>query len=144
LEAGADDGLSRPFTLRELAASVRTVVRRTSRQLLPEEILQLGDLVLDAGRYQVTFRGRTTDFSVPEFRILWFLALHRGRILKRHEIVKGSLGGEATSSDRVVDVHLVGIRRKLGPELIETIPGIGYRLKDPIRRHLKGWKSGNA
>jgi DNA-binding response OmpR family regulator len=128
-EAGADDSMARPFTLRELTARVRALVRRSSRQGLPEKILQLGDLVLDAGRYQVAFQGKTVDLSVAEFQILWFLGLHPGRVLKRNEIVEGSFGAEAHPRDRIVDVYMVSIRQKLEPGLIQTISGIGYRLR---------------
>src|SRR5579862_1305575 len=136
-EAGADDSLSRPFTLRELTARVRALVRRSSRQALPEKILQLGDLVLDAARYQVTFQGKTVDLSVAEFQILWFLGLHPGRVLKRNEIVEGSFGTEAHPRDRIVDVYMVSIRQKLEPDLIQTISGMGYRLRVRTPRQAK-------
>jgi DNA-binding response OmpR family regulator len=144
LEAGADDSLVRPFTLRELTARVGALVRRSSRQVLPEKILQLGDLVLDAGRYQVTFRGKTVDLNVAEFQILWFLGLHPGRVLRRNEIVEGSFGTEAHPRDRIVDVYMVSIRQKLGPELIQTISGIGYRLRDRRARCVGPAKEGRA
>jgi two-component system alkaline phosphatase synthesis response regulator PhoP len=137
LEAGADDTLVRPYTLREFTARVRALVRRTSRQVLPEKILQRGDLVLDAGRYQVTFQGKTVDLSVAEFQILWFLSLHPGRVLSRNEIVEGCFGTAVLPRVRIVDVYMVSIRQKLGPELIQTISGVGYRLRDRGRRPAK-------
>ena len=135
LEAGADDYVTKPFSPRELLARIRAVMRRAATRPPPLEVVQVGDLVIDVGRYQITFRGKPLAVTVAEFKILRFMATRPGRVLTRAEVIEGALGGSADGLSRTVDVHLAAIRKKLGPgtDLIETVRGVGYKLVDAGR-----------
>jgi DNA-binding response OmpR family regulator len=131
-EAGADDYMVKPFSPRELVARVRAVMRRAASRPVSQEVLQVGDLVIDAGRHQVTFRGKPVDLTAGEFRIVRFMAARPGRALSRQELIDGALGGSVDGLSRTVDVHLASIRRKLGrgAGVIDTVRGIGYRMAE--------------
>ena len=129
LEAGADDYMSKPFSPRELVARIKAVLRRVSLRPAPLETLQVGDLLIDVGRHQVTFQERPVRLTAGEFRILRLLAVRQGRVVSRSEIIDGALDGHVDGLSRTVDVHLAAIRRKLGRGgvMIQTVRGVGYR-----------------
>ena len=132
LEAGADDYMSKPFSPRELVARIKAVLRRVSLRPAPLETLQVGDLLIDVGRHQVTFQERPVRLTAGEFRILRLLAVRQGRVVSRSEIIDGALDGHVDGLSRTVDVHLAAIRRKLGRGgvMIQTVRGVGYRLSE--------------
>jgi DNA-binding response OmpR family regulator len=131
LEAGGDDYIVKPFSPRELIARIKAVLRRTSTKTV-SEVFQIGPLVVDVLRHQVTYRGHPVDLTAAEFRIVKFLASRPGRVLERAEIVEGALDGSVDGLSRTIDVHLASIRKKLGAggAQIETVRGVGYRLSD--------------
>lgn len=133
LEAGADDYMSKPFSPRELVARIKAVLRRVSVRPASLESVRVGDLEIDAGRHRVTFRGRIIPLTAGEFRILRFLAIRPGRVVRRTELLEGALRSHVDGLSRTVDVHLAAIRRKLGRGalVIETVRGVGYRLAEP-------------
>jgi len=135
LEAGADDYVTKPFSPRELLARIKAVMRRAATRPPPQEVVQVGDLVIDVARHQVTFRGKAVPVTVAEFKILRFMAARHGRVLSRAEVIEGALGGSADGLSRTIDVHLAAIRKKLGAAtgLIETVRGIGYKLVEAGR-----------
>ena len=96
--------------------------------------MQAGDLLIDIGRHQVTFRGRLLTLTMAEFSILRFMASRPGRVLKRTELIEGALGKSADGLSRTIDVHMAAIRRKLGRNsgFIETVRGVGYRMAEPL------------
>jgi DNA-binding response OmpR family regulator len=134
LEAGADDSVARPFGIRELVARLKAILRRLSFRPPADEVLQTGDLVIDIGRHQVTYRGRMLTLTMAEFSILRFMATRPGRVLKRAELIVGALGKSADGLSRTIDVHMAAIRRKLGrnSNFIETVRGVGYRMAEPL------------
>jgi len=137
LEMGADDYVTKPFSLRELISRIRAQLRRAYGDLAagaPGDLLYAGDLVIDRGRAQVWRGKRLLDLTPTEFRLLVFLARHPGQALSRAQMLDSVWGYDADVSDeRTVDVHIRRLREKVEldpsrPSLILTVPGIGYRL----------------
>jgi two-component system phosphate regulon response regulator PhoB len=135
LELGAADYVTKPFSPRVLIARLKAVLRRAAEADV-EAVLRVGPLVIHPGRHQVTTSSGPIDLTAAEFRIMHFLARRPGWVFTRHQLVEAAQGDEAFVQDRFVtdrsvDVHIVSLRRKLGPDsgLIETVRGVGYRLK---------------
>jgi two-component system alkaline phosphatase synthesis response regulator PhoP len=132
LELGADDYVTKPFSPRELAARIKAVLRRTSSQIPAKAVIRHGALTIDLTRREVSCNGKCVDVTASEFRLLHFLADHPGRVFSRSELIDGALGREVSVVDRTIDVHITGLRRKLGHwgDRIETVRGFGYRFKE--------------
>jgi two-component system response regulator QseB len=126
LDSGADDYLVKPFDLEELLARARAVIRRRAGRGSPE--LRYGALTLDPARRQVTFRGRAVALSAREFSLLEALMQEPGAVLSREKLEDALYGwGEEVGSNSV-EVHLHHLRRKLAPELVRNVRGVGYRI----------------
>lgn len=133
LELGADDYISKPFSPREVIARLRAVLRRgVPKEGGPRKRVEVGGVVLDRDRYEVTVAGEVVVFTRAEFRLLWTLASHPGRVYTRDDLVDRITGGDAMIIDRNVDVHVSSIRKKLGRDvkLIGTVRGVGYKCND--------------
>ena len=131
LELGADDYITKPFSVRELSARVRAVLRRAepSSSDPPGQIVRAGPLEMDPERHEVRIHGQPVELTLAEFRLLAALAGAPGRVFTRDQLLDRITGGQATIIDRNVDVHIRALRRKLGSEvdLIATIRGVGYK-----------------
>lgn len=126
LDLGADDYVVKPVDLEELAARLRSLVRRAHGQ--PEPALRCGDVELDPARRRVRLRGQPVQLSTREFDLLQALLLSAGRVLSREQLEQQlySWGHEVDSN--AVEVHIHHLRRKLYPELIRTLRGVGYAI----------------
>jgi two-component system phosphate regulon response regulator PhoB/two-component system alkaline phosphatase synthesis response regulator PhoP len=132
LELGADDYVTKPFSLKELAARIRAVLRRAEPAERPA-VLEIGaGLILDAERFEVRRDGTPLDLTSTEFRILRLLASKKGRVCSREQILDALWGNDKIVLDRTVDVHIKNLRNKLGPAagLIKNIRGVGYKVDE--------------
>jgi two-component system phosphate regulon response regulator PhoB len=137
LELGADDYLIKPFSVRVLLARVRALLRRMKEKdevsiESTERPIILGTLKIDTVRHEVSIANKIIDLTLAEFRILLSLSHHPGRVLTRNQLMSQALGEDHFSQDRSIDVHVSALRRKLGElgRQLETVRGVGYRLKD--------------
>jgi two-component system OmpR family response regulator len=137
LELGADDYLSKPFSPRELLARVRAVLRRLREPpaAAATELLRRGPLEMDLGRHRCTWRGREVVLTVTEFALLQALLGAPGKVFSRDDLVDRAWGHGHAITDRTIDSHVRRIRQKLGAvgaDPIETVYGIGYRLREDL------------
>jgi two-component system, OmpR family, response regulator len=133
LTLGGDDYLTKPFGLEELAARIRTVLRRT-RPAASGPVLVFADIELDQDSYEVRRRGHLIDLSPTEFRLLRYLMLNPGRVLTRAQLLAHVWDYDFGGSSTVVSTYVAYLRRKLaqyGPDVIHTQRGIGYSLRLP-------------
>jgi two-component system phosphate regulon response regulator PhoB len=133
LELGADDYIIKPFSPRVLLARIRAVLRRKRLEETEEgSILQVHDLTINPSRHEVLVAGKPMVLTATEFRILHFLARRPGWVFTRDQIITAVKGDDYPVTERSVDVQVVGLRKKLGDigNLIETVRGVGYRMKE--------------
>ena len=124
LDSGADDYVVKPVDLDELAARLRALVRRSKGEAAP--VLQVGALRLDPAARQVTFRGERVELQAREFAMLHELMLNAGRVLSREQLVERLYAWGEEIESNAIEVHVHHLRRKLAPEVIRTVRGVGY------------------
>jgi two-component system alkaline phosphatase synthesis response regulator PhoP len=131
LELGADDYITKPFSLKVLRARVKAVIRRTKStdNDRDDTVIQLRGLTIDPERHQLKIDDKSIDLTATEFRILYFLAHKPGWVFTRSQIVDAVRGEDYPVTDRTIDVHIVSLRKKLGEygTYISTVRGVGYR-----------------
>ncbi len=136
LELGADDYITKPFSLKVVIARIRTVLRRKSAKATGEnDIIHLREMVIHPGRQDVTLSGEPIVLTATEFRILHYLARRPGWVFSRAQIVEAIQGNDYPVTLRSIDTHIVRLRRKIdevgaNDEYIETVRGVGYRFRD--------------
>lgn len=131
LELGADDYVSKPFSVRELLARVKAVLRRTSTQVI-ESSYKFGEISIDFQKHEVLKSSKKIDLTLKEFELLEILIKNKGRVMTRDFLLDKIWGYEYVGETRTVDVHIRHLRQKIeeddkSPKFIETIRGIGYR-----------------
>jgi DNA-binding response OmpR family regulator len=142
LELGADDYLVKPFSMAELIARIRAVLRRTGPRAAPAatpaatSAIQIGDVTIDAAAHVATHAGRALDLPRREFDLLRMLMAHAGTVVHRNRLMDEVWGVDWFGSSKTLDVHIAGLRRRLGddaqePRYIHTVRGVGFRFSSP-------------
>jgi two-component system alkaline phosphatase synthesis response regulator PhoP len=134
LELGADDYVSKPFSVREMVARVKALLRRTERErdkAESEEVLTIGPLTIDPASYRVLRNGETIQLTALEFRLLFFLASRPNRVFSRDQLLDAVWGTERFVTPRSVDVYIRRLREKIEavpvrPKFLKTMRGAGY------------------
>ncbi|MFB2978996.1 response regulator transcription factor [Microseira sp. BLCC-F43] len=131
LESGADDYMTKPFSLEELVARVRLRLRDASAPKANEEmVLKVGDVTLDLRKRVVKQGDRTLDLSVREFALMEMFLRHPGQVLSRDSLLEHVWGYDYDPGSNIVDVYVGYLRKKLKGDYIETVRGIGYKLRN--------------
>ncbi|MBW1740085.1 MAG: response regulator [Deltaproteobacteria bacterium] len=132
LELGADDYVVKPFSTRELTLRVKRILKRLPADRGKEKVLKLGELVLDVDAHMVTIGEKRIELTLTEFKLLKELLLSRGRVRSRETLLNNVWGYSFEGYNRTVDTHIQRLRRKLRNhgQIIETVRGIGYMIKD--------------
>lgn len=143
LEIGADDYVIKPFSMRELLARIRAMLRRAGmmkqeassigKEAAPPTI-KIGDLEIDLARYQVSLGGSILELTLKEFDLLAFLVMNQGRVFSRDHLLEKVWGYDYAGGTRTVDVHIRWLRRKIevdpsSPKRLITVRGVGYKLE---------------
>jgi len=127
IDCGADDYVAKPFRMEELLARLRALIRRASGQVNPE--LRCGDLLLDPRAGKVTMEGASVRLTSHEFRVLSYLMHHPNRVVSQHELTEHIYAQHFDRDSNTLEVFIARLRRKLGPSVIETVRGLGYRIR---------------
>ena len=132
LELGADDYVTKPFSPRELATRVKTVLRRARATGPPRERVSAGSLELDASKHEARREGELLSLTAKEFDLLWFLASHPRKVFSRDQLMLRVWGYEAALDTGTVTVHVRRLREKIEdmpsqPRFLQTVWGVGYR-----------------
>lgn len=136
LELGADDYITKPFSVRELMARVKALFRRCHTSINADEtLIKCGDIVIDCNRHEVTKNGTKIDLPLKEYELLKLLALNPGIVMSRELLLEKVWGFDYFGETRTVDVHIRYLRQKIedddsNPTYIETVRGIGYKFAD--------------
>ena len=132
LQIGADDYVTKPFSVEVLLARVAAVLRRQPVGADERSVVRAGPIRIDRGRHTIEVDGLAVSVTLTEFRLLEALVGARSRVLSRDQLMTKAMGPDVAVTDRTIDVHITSLRRKLGPhrELVETVRGVGYRFAD--------------
>ncbi len=136
---GADDYITKPFSMKPLLARVSARLRRSEKDEAPRDLVKSGPFTLDLSRHELTIDGEAVQLTVTEFRLLRTLMGANGRVLNRSQLIDAALGTEVAVTDRTIDVHITALRRKVGSvkseiqpaSWIQTVRGVGYTFRPP-------------
>lgn len=134
LEIGGDDYIVKPFSLSELSARVRSVLRRSGSSIRTLEVVETGNLIINPKTHEATMDGKPVALSPKEFALLYFFAQNPGQVFSRETLLDRVWGADAYVSSRTVDVHIRWLRERIEqnpahPERIITIRGVGYKFQ---------------
>ncbi|MDF2672679.1 MAG: response regulator transcription factor [Clostridiales bacterium] len=134
LELGADDYITKPFSVRELLARIKAVLRRNVKEE-QEKALGFGDLIIYLDKHEVVKKGEKVELTLKEFELLRLLVVNKGKVLTRDFLLDKVWGYEYYGETRTVDVHVRHLRQKIedddrNPRYVETVRGIGYKFKE--------------
>jgi DNA-binding response OmpR family regulator len=132
LELGADDYVTKPFSVRELVLRVKKLLNRQPPRETRAGQFQFGGLQIDTARHRAAFHGRVLDLTLTEFKLAAVLAERRGRVQSREQLLRDVWGYNNLIDTRTVDTHMRRLRAKLGPaaKLLDTVRGVGYRFRE--------------
>ncbi len=134
LTLGADDYVTKPFSMKILLARLTTVLRRgePAQASEPGGVLRAGPLEIDPSKHSVSVENEVLKLTLTEFKLLSALVSARGRVLTRDQLMDKAMGADVMVTDRAIDVHITAIRKKLGDAswLVHTVRGVGYRLQE--------------
>jgi two-component system alkaline phosphatase synthesis response regulator PhoP len=135
LELGADDYVTKPFSVLTLMARIKTVLRRAAPESSGVGMLRLGNVVIDFKKYTAEKAGKSLDLSPREYEILRYFTRRRGQVVARDELLNAVWGYDCFSVSRTVDTHIAKLRQKIekdpkSPQHLITIHGVGYKLLD--------------
>jgi phosphate regulon transcriptional regulator PhoB len=131
LESGADDYMTKPFSIRELIARIRAVLRRAGEKTATQRVLRIGNLSINTETYGVTKGATSLELSATEFKLLLYLVQRKGKVFSREQLVDAVWKGEAFIEPRTVDVHVRRLRTQIeddpsSPAYLKTRRGVGY------------------
>ena len=129
IDAGAEDYETKPFHIDEVLALVRALIRRASGNTSSE--LTAGDVRLDTRSGRVTLKGEPVKLTAQEYKLLSYLMHHKGKVVSRTELIEHIYDQDFDRDSNTIEVFVTRIRKKLGPDVITTIRGLGYSLDDP-------------
>src|SRR5262249_30617124 len=129
LTVGADDYITKPFSMKVLLARVEAVLRRTARASDDRPLIEMGGVQLNMETHEAFTDGEPMKLTLTEFRILSSLIAASGKVLSRHLLMANAMGPGVTVTERTIDVHVTAIRKKLSANagIIKTVRGVGYR-----------------
>ena len=132
LTLGADDYVTKPFSMKILLARLASVLRRSETAPAENVLLKAGPLTIDSSRHAVLVEGEPVRLTLTEFKLLSALVIARGRVLTRNQLMDKAMGEGISVTDRAIDVHVTAVRKKLGSAhwLIQTVRGVGYKLQE--------------
>lgn len=137
LGSGADDYITKPFSMQVLLARINAMARRTSGSSSSgrETVINLGDVSIDLEEHQVSVDGRPISLTITEFRLLATLFANEGKVMTRPALISSAIGPGVTVTERTIDVHVTALRKKIAPHsgMISTVRGVGYRADAPQR-----------
>ncbi len=130
---GADDYVTKPFSMKVLLARVAAVVRRPKHAIKNNTVVSAGPVALNETRYEVTINGKKISPTATEFRILAALLRGKGRVFSRSQLLNQAFGENVIVTDRTIDVHVTALRKKLGSAAnwLQTVRGVGYTFREP-------------
>jgi two-component system, OmpR family, response regulator len=128
IDGGADDYVAKPFRMEEVLARVRAIIRRAAGHAGLQ--LRCGDVALDPRTAAVTLGGAPVKLTSHEFRVLSYLMHQRGRVVSQAELIEHIYAQDLDRDSNTVEVFVARLRRKLGPSVIETVRGLGYRVAE--------------
>ncbi len=130
LSMGADDYVTKPFSMKVLMARVAAVLRRKASTEPQQAMITTGPVVIDQSKHEVTVAGKPVNLTPTEFKLLTAIFSSRGRVMSRDQLMDRAMGTDVFVTDRAIDVHITAVRKKLGEAawMIHTVRGVGYRL----------------
>lgn len=132
LDLGASDYITKPFEIEELLARIRAQLRDTETKTVKKQSIEIGDLVIDQAQHQVTWHQKNIELTKREFDLLIYLAQNVNQVLSRDQLLSEVWGFDYFGETNVVDVYIRYLRQKIDYELIETVRGVGYILRDEL------------